>query len=703
MTSRTAGLGPDRRRAAAVVTGRTAGLGAVAAAALGGALFAPVFTISALLPALAVSALPVLLADQLSAGRPGARAWRAPLALVLALAGLAVLTLRGVDDPMTTVRTAVTQGWQLTLASTWPARPDPELMLFVPLLTLLAAVVAVELLRSGPPLAAILPGLALGGLAQLFSATAGTTALAAGLGYAMCAALMLLRPSRRDLAGVAVAVVAVLAAGTAAWAARPAADDAVTVHHEQENDPRRGAAVNPLDQIADRLSEPEAVVFHDRTDAPVTRWPLVVLDRFDGQAWTSSARYRPLGLRAGTDAPAATEHTATVRLDAGASGPWLPTPGHPVALTGAGALIDDATGTVVADGAADRYEVTWAEPRVTPEQLTAAGLVAGPESGPPAGLPESIRQLAAKVTGDAAPTFHSALALEKWMRQNYRVATGTSLPTGHGYAQLDYFLRTSKRGTSEQFAAAYVVLARSAGIPARLVVGYRQPASAGADGSYTVTGADALAWPEVHVAGAGWVPLDPTAQAGTAATDKGGMAGAVEQARKAPDPATGGTGDTEPDEPRDQVLPPPPESDHAGLLAVAAAVLVLLLAWPVGVPLAKVARRRRRRAGEPAAAVAGACAEARDRLIDHGLEVPVGATLRELAEVVPVPAEGRQALARLGACADRALWSGGAAPAEAAGDAWREVRSMRSALAKGPLRHRARAALTVRSLRRPRR
>ena len=684
------------------MSGRLAGVGAAGAAAVGGALFAPVYTLPALLPALAVATLPVLVTDQIAYRRAGARAWRAPIALLAAVIGLAVVTLRGADAPLSAARTAITRGWQLVLASTWPVRPDPELLLWVPLLTLLAAVVAVELLRSGWTLAALVPGLAVGGLAQVFAAADGAAALAAGLAYALCAALLLLRPSRRTLLATAAAVLAALAAGAAAWAVRPAADDAVTLHREQPADPRPAGAANPLDQIADRLDDPATVVFRDRADAPVTHWPLVVLDRFDGEAWSSSARYRPLGLRAGVFQD---QHTATVRLDAGSSGPWLPTPGHPVAVAGADALIDEGTGTVVADGSPTGYAVTWAEPQTTSARLVSAALVPGPESATPDGLPESIRRLAGTAVKGGTPTFRSALALERWLRQNYKVATGAGLPTGHGYAQLDYFLRTSKRGTSEQFATAYVVMARSLGIPARLVVGYRQPAKPGADGVYAVTGADAMAWPEVHVAGAGWVPLDPTAQAATATAGRDTVASALEQARKLPDPAAAdGAGPTPDATATDQALTPPAATARrpAGLVAATAGLLALLLAWPVGVPLAKTLRGRRRRGGEPALAVAGACAEARDRLVDHGLDVPAGATMRELSEAAPVPDAGRQALARLAACADRALWSGGAAQADTATEAWRAVRSVRSALATGPLRRRARAAVTVRSLRRPR-
>ncbi|MCQ0010429.1 transglutaminase-like domain-containing protein [Actinomadura madurae] len=45
-------------------------------------------------------------------------------------------------------------------------------------------------------------------------------------------------------------------------------------------------------------------------------------------------------------------------------------------------------------------------------------------------------------------------------------------PPGHSYRQLDYFLGEGRRGTPEHFATAYALLARSLGLPSRVVVGF---------------------------------------------------------------------------------------------------------------------------------------------------------------------------------------------------------------------------------------
>ena len=53
------------------------------------------------------------------------------------------------------------------------------------------------------------------------------------------------------------------------------------------------------------------------------------------------------------------------------------------------------------------------------------------------------------------------------------------------------------------------MLARLAGIPSRIAVGYTG-GSAGPHGSWQVTTADAHAWPELYFPGQGWLRFEPT-------------------------------------------------------------------------------------------------------------------------------------------------------------------------------------------------
>jgi hypothetical protein len=81
-------------------------------------------------------------------------------------------------------------------------------------------------------------------------------------------------------------------------------------------------------------------------------------------------------------------------------------------------------------------------------------------------------------------------------------------PPPAGHDPVDYFLFGSRRGFCTHFATAMVVLARRAGIPARLVTGFA--AGQLVDGRFIVTTADAHAWPELWIAGRGWITFEPT-------------------------------------------------------------------------------------------------------------------------------------------------------------------------------------------------
>ena len=80
-----------------------------------------------------------------------------------------------------------------------------------------------------------------------------------------------------------------------------------------------------------------------------------------------------------------------------------------------------------------------------------------------------------------------------------------------GQNSIDEFLFTTRRGFCEHYAAAFVVLMRNAGIPARVVGGYQGGEYNPLDGYLVIRQSDAHAWAEVWLDGQGWVRVDPTA------------------------------------------------------------------------------------------------------------------------------------------------------------------------------------------------
>lgn len=90
-----------------------------------------------------------------------------------------------------------------------------------------------------------------------------------------------------------------------------------------------------------------------------------------------------------------------------------------------------------------------------------------------------------------------------------------------GENNVDEFLFQTKRGFCEHYAAAFVVLMRNAGIPARVVGGYQGGERNPVDSYLVVRQSDAHAWAEVWLEGRGWARIDPTAAVSPARIESG--------------------------------------------------------------------------------------------------------------------------------------------------------------------------------------
>jgi hypothetical protein len=76
---------------------------------------------------------------------------------------------------------------------------------------------------------------------------------------------------------------------------------------------------------------------------------------------------------------------------------------------------------------------------------------------------------------------------------------------------VDDFLFNTRRGFCEHFASAFTMMARAAGIPARVVAGYQGGEFNPMNGYLLVRQSDAHAWSEVWLEDQGWIRVDPTA------------------------------------------------------------------------------------------------------------------------------------------------------------------------------------------------
>src|SRR5260370_12963051 len=124
----------------------------------------------------------------------------------------------------------------------------------------------------------------------------------------------------------------------------------------------------------------------------------------------------------------------------------------------------------------------------------------------PSGHHKELAKLARKITKHARTPIEKGAALQGYFTSgDFRYNLNVKLPDN--LAGLTSFLQ-KKQGYCQQFAFAMAALARLAGIPSRIAVGYT--AGSEAHGTWKVTTADAHAWPELYIRGAGWLRFEPT-------------------------------------------------------------------------------------------------------------------------------------------------------------------------------------------------
>ena len=132
----------------------------------------------------------------------------------------------------------------------------------------------------------------------------------------------------------------------------------------------------------------------------------------------------------------------------------------------------------------------------------------------PSDLPARVRRLALQVTEGHDTPYAKAEALEQHLKTQYIYAFADSWEEGHpppGHDPADWFLFERREGTCGAFSTAFVVLARSIGIPARVVSGWVVTPTGE---SQTVYSDQAHQWAEVPFEGIGWVRFEPTAPGG---------------------------------------------------------------------------------------------------------------------------------------------------------------------------------------------
>ncbi len=114
-----------------------------------------------------------------------------------------------------------------------------------------------------------------------------------------------------------------------------------------------------------------------------------------------------------------------------------------------------------------------------------------------------------------------------WLRARHAYALSVKIPKGEGTDDIVRWLDSNEPGFCEYFAAGFTVLARAAGHPSRVVVGFHGGVLNGFENYFAIKNSNAHAWAEIYDGKAAWLRADPTPGGGGIRTQN--LAGGVQQ------------------------------------------------------------------------------------------------------------------------------------------------------------------------------
>jgi transglutaminase-like putative cysteine protease len=562
-----------------------------------------------------------------------------------------ILTGAGPDELVTGPFTGVKR----LLTGEWPSPLDPRIVVAVAFMLAIVTAAAVELAGRPQlhlaPLVAVIAGFT--GAMAISAPVHPTLATSAALGV-MALVLMMLRPgddarARARTLGAdrplllviaAIGVSAALITGAIAWSDR--------------SDPRANKAaeatatlLDPVEEtVALRDADPPIDLFQvtDRSTligpALPARWRLQALAVYDGQRWTPGLTVRPIGTTLGLNRAARPDIAPPVQFDVELRSDdidLVPLPGEPLSV--------DTGSSMGVETDVDRTVVRLTEPPRSGLTISASAEVApGPAASRLATvatrqvdeIARGFTQTATEMAGDG--TVLEQLQLIETTMQDEWDLDNDAPGSGQQLNLIQRFVETTHRGTQEQFVTAFVLLARSLGVEARVATGFVVPPEE-LDAPLELWSNHAKVWPEVKLVGQGWLAFDP-APAQETGDDEPTPPPPAAQSPAAVQPPIAPPADRAGEEQPVTPTEPPATSNWETVRtwlvrsSVVAGLAVLPFLVAVGGILGmKWSRRRQRlRAHDPARRITGAWANTTDSLVDAGLTIGPAWTNDRIAE-----------------------------------------------------------------------
>lgn len=396
------------------------------------------------------------------------------------------------------------------------------------------------------------------------------------------------------------------------------------------------ALLDPVEQTAALRSVDPPLALFEITDRSAlighsmpTRWRTSALTTYDGQRWLPAISLRPIGRRLGLPAMSGVATPPKIEFDLAVLTDdisLLPLPGRPLEVdTDAISITTDAGRTVVRLAEAPEPGLTV---RVVSEVAPTSTDVDAAEIGTRQvdEIAGAFADAAEELGGDPTDTVLERLRRietvmrEEWQRDDDAPGAGQQL------FLIEQFLGETNRGTREQFVTAFVLLARSIGVDARVATGFLVPPGS-LDSPLVLRSSYATVWAEVRLGDRGWLAFDPVPPEQTDEDDQDPPPPSQQSPAAPQPPLQPPPNETDDSEPPDEetetteVVPAWQRWAVRGALAGGGVLLPMMVL--LGTIVVAKWHRRRRRLGavDLRRRIVGVWANATDALVDAGLDI----------------------------------------------------------------------------------